>query len=82
MNYPILVGPLAEDSWRWCPCGAIAQQRYGLCRECQTVAVWRHETSRTMRRAIPSWTRARTAKARLFTRVASLLHLISGKAES
>jgi hypothetical protein len=80
--HPILVTVLAEDRRHRCPCGAVTKQRYCLCRECRAVAVWRQETSRTRRRAIPTWTRARTAKAWLFARVASLLHLISGKPES
>ncbi len=80
--HPILITALTDERRRRCPCGAVAQQRYGLCHECQAVAVWRKETVRTRHYAIPSWTRARTGKARLFTRVASLLHLVGGKAES
>jgi hypothetical protein len=79
--HPILVTALAEDPRRGCPCGAVARQRYGLCRECPAVAVWQ-ETRRTRRRAIPTWTRTRSVKAWLLARVASLLHLTSGKAES
>ena len=45
MNHPILVAALAEDRRRRCPCGAVAQQPYGLCRECQAVAVWRRKTA-------------------------------------
>ena len=82
MNHPILIAALAEDRRRRCPCGAVAQQPYGLCRECQAVAVWRRETARTSRRATPNWTHAGTAKARLFARVASLLQIISKGAES
>ncbi len=82
MNHPILAAAFAEERRRRCPCGAVAQERYGLCRECRAVAVWRQETSQTRRRAIPGWTRARTGQARLFAQVASLLHLIGGKAES
>jgi len=80
--YPILVTALAEDRRRRCPCGAVAQQRYGLCREYPAVAVWHQETCRARRRAIPTWTRAKSVKAWLLARVASLLHLTSGKAES
>ncbi len=82
MSHPVLAAALAEDRRRRCPCGAAAQQHYGLCRGCQAAAVWRQETSRTRRRAIADRTRARTEKAQLFARVAWLLHLISGKAES
>ena len=82
MNHPILIAALAEDRRRRCPCGAVAQQPYGLCRECQAVAVWRRETEQTRRRGAPDWTRAGTLKARLFARVASLLQIISKGAES
>ncbi len=80
--HPILITALAEDRRRRCPCGAVAQQSYGLCRACRAVAVWRQETSQTRGRAILGWTRAKAGKARLFARVASLLQLASGKAES
>jgi hypothetical protein len=82
MNHPILIAALVEDRHRRCPCGVVAQQCYGLCRECQAVAVWQHETTRTSRHATPSWTHAGTGKARLFARVASLLRVIGKGAES
>ena len=82
MSHPILVSALAEDRRRFCPCVAAVQQRYGLCRECRAVAVWRHETEQTRRHGAPNWTRARPLKARLLTRVASLLQIISKGAES
>jgi len=82
MNHPILVVALVEDRQRRCPCGAVAQHCYGLCRECRAVAAWQQETGRTRYHTMPSWTPGGTGKARLFARVASLLHLIGGKAES
>jgi hypothetical protein len=82
MIHPILVAALAEDRPRWCPCGAAAQQRYGLCRECRDVAVWRCETEQTRRHGAPNWTRARTLTARHLARVTSLLQVISKGAES
>jgi hypothetical protein len=80
--HPILVAALAEERRRRCPCGAVAQQPYGLCHECQAVAVWRRKTERTRRRGAPDWTRAGTLKARLLARVASLLQIIDKGAES
>jgi hypothetical protein len=80
--HPIFIAAPAEDRHRQCPCGGVTQQRYGLCRECQAVAVWQHKTTRTSRRATPSWTHAGTGKALLFARVASLLQIISKGAES
>lgn len=77
MSHPILVAALAEDRRHCCPCGAAAQQRYGLCRECRAVAVWRRETEQTRRHGALNWTRAGTLKARLLARLASLLQTIS-----
>jgi hypothetical protein len=82
MNHQILVAALAEDRRRRCPCGAVAQQPYGLCRECQAVTVWRRETKRTRRRGAPSWMRTGSLKARLLARVASLLQTIGKRVES
>jgi hypothetical protein len=82
MSHPILVAALAEDRPRWCPCGAAAQQRDGLCRECQAVAVWRCETEQTRRHGAPNWTRAGALKVRLLALVTSLLQVISKGAES
>jgi hypothetical protein len=81
MNHPIPVAALAEDRRRRCPCGAVPQQPYGLCRECHATAVWRHKTERASRNAATHWTHARTARAWL-ARVASLLQVISKGAES
>ena len=63
MNHQILVAALAEDRRRRCPCGAVAQQPYGLCREYQAVAGWRRETKRTRRRGDPNWTHTGTLKS-------------------
>jgi len=82
MSHPILIAALAEDRRRWCPCEAAAQQRYGLCRTCRTVAVWRCETEQTRRHGAPNWTPARTLIARLLALVTSLLQIISKGAES
>jgi hypothetical protein len=82
MSHPILVAGLAEDRRRWCPCGATAQQRCVLCRECRAVAVWRRETEQARRHGAPDWRRAGTLKARLFARVASLLQIIGKGAEN
>jgi hypothetical protein len=82
MTHPILIAALVEDRRHRCPCGTFAQQPYGLYRECQVVAAWPRETTRTSRRANPSRTHAGTGKAHLFARVASLLQIIGKGAES
>jgi hypothetical protein len=82
MNHPILIAALVEDRCRRCPCGAVARPPYGLCRECQAVALWRRESERTRHRGAPTWTPVRTLKARLLAQAASLLQIISKGAES
>jgi hypothetical protein len=82
MNHPILITALVEDRRRWCPCGAVGQQPYGSCCECQAAVTWRRETTRTSRRATTSRMHARTPKARLFARVTSLLRIIGNGVES
>ena len=81
MSHPILIAALAEDRRRWCPCGAAAQQRYGLCHECRAVAVSCLETEQARLHGAPNWTRARARKTRLLARVASLLQIIGKGAE-
>jgi hypothetical protein len=82
MNHPVLITALVEDRRRRCPCGTVASQTDGLCRECKVVVVWRRETERTRRRGAPNWTRARSLKSRLLAWVASLLQIIGKGAES
>jgi hypothetical protein len=80
--HPILITALAEDRRRRCPCGAVAQQRYGLCHECQVTAARQDTAALTRHRAIPSSTRAKATHVRFFAPVASLIRLSSRKAES
>jgi hypothetical protein len=81
MNHPILIAALVEDQRRGCPCGAVAAQSYGLCRACHAVAAWRRETQRTGCHEAANRTRPGNLKARLPTRVASLLQIIGKGAE-
>lgn len=82
MNHPILIAALVEDRHRRCPYGAVAQQAYGVCRECQAAAVWRREAGQSGRRVTLRLAHAGTGKARLFARVPSLLQIIGKGAES
>ena len=82
MNHPILIAVLVEDRRRRCSCGTATQQPHGLCRECQVAAVWQRETARSNCRTASRTTYARTRKAGLFTRVASLLQINGKGAES
>ena len=82
MSHPILVAALAAERRRRCPCGAAARQRYGLCRTCRDVAVWRHETEQTRHHGAANWTQAGALKDRLLALMTSLLRIISKGAES
>ena len=82
MSHPILIAALVEDRRRRCPCGAVAQQPYGLCRECRQPLSGVARPRRTRRHGAPDWARAGTLKARFFARVASLLQIIGKGAES
>ena len=82
MNHPILIGALVEEQRRGCPCGAVAPQASGLCRACQAVAAWRQQTQLTRRHEAANWRRAGNLKARLLTRVTSLLQIIGKGVES
>ena len=82
MNHPMLVAALTADRRRQCPCGAVTQRPGSLCRKCRAATTWRRETVRMRCRTNPSWTRDRTARARLLTWMASLLQSISKGAEN
>jgi hypothetical protein len=82
MNHPMLVAALAADHRRHCPCGAVTQRPSSLCRKCRAATTWPRETVRMSCRTNPSRTRDRTAKARFFTWIASLLQNISKGAEN
>jgi hypothetical protein len=50
MLYPDLAAVIHAEKKRQCPCGAIAEHRYGLCRKCQARAAWRRRNTATSRR--------------------------------
>jgi hypothetical protein len=78
MHYLITV--LAEDRRRQCPCGAVAEQPYGLCRKCHARMIWRRKTTRATRRAARR--QAAGHGARLLACAMSLLRTASKGAES
>ena len=74
--HPILVAALAEDQHRRCPCGAVTQQPYRLCRSCrrQRLEMQDHATAPSRRSPL----NARLFRnAPPFARVLSLLQSIS-----
>jgi hypothetical protein len=71
---------LADQRRRQCPCGAVADRPFGLCRKCQNRNAWRRKTTAGRRKA----TRRRLADgarnvARLLVGVlTALLTMING----
>lgn len=78
MHY--LITRLAEDRRRHCPCGAVAEHSYGLCRKCQARMLWRRKTTRKSRRAARHLTVRHGA--RLLADAMSLLRTTSKGVES
>jgi hypothetical protein len=74
--HPILVAALADDRHRRCPCGAVPQQSYRLCRGChrQCLAMQDHATAPPRRS--PLTTRL-FRNAQPFARMLSLLQSTS-----
>lgn len=52
MHNPYLLAALAEDRRRQCPCGAMAERSFGLCRKCQARGAWRRRTTSRRRQAV------------------------------
>jgi hypothetical protein len=75
MHHPHLIAVLAQDQRRQCPCGAVADRPYSLCRKCQARVAWRRKAMRTRRRAA-RWAVARYG-ARFWADTLSLLQINS-----
>jgi hypothetical protein len=74
--HPTLVPLLTEDRHRQnCPCGAVAERPYGLCRKCHARMTWRRRTVDTAHRAARRQRRGRSARelARMLTLAASIV---------
>ena len=56
---------LADQRRRQCPCGAVADRPFGLCRKCQDRKSWRRKTESTHRR----FTHRKTARGQIGRRV-------------
>ena len=51
MHNLALIVVLAEQRRRQCPCGAVAERPYGLCRKCQDRLAWRRRSNAKRRRS-------------------------------
>ena len=56
---------LADQRRRQCPCGAVADRPFGLCRKCQDRKSWRRKTESTHRKS----THRKTGRRRIARRV-------------
>jgi hypothetical protein len=73
--HPDPTAALAAEERRHCPCGAVAESAYGLCRKCHARTAWHRKVTRARRREARRLTgrRART----LVRLLAETLALIS-----
>jgi hypothetical protein len=69
MHHPDLLAALAQDKVRQCPCGAVADRPFGLCRKCQARGAWRRKTHSRHRQA---------ARGRLGHRIRHIARLLVG----
>lgn len=59
MHHPYPIAALIEDRSRICPCGAVAERPWTLCRKCSARAAWRRKNARkTTRKATQTSRRA------------------------
>ena len=73
MHNLALIVALAAQRRRQCPCGAVSERPFGICRKCQARNAWRRKTATPRRKA----TRGRSARrvhdgARLLADVVAL----------
>jgi hypothetical protein len=72
---------LADQRRRQCPCGAVADRPFGLCRKCQDRNAWRRKNT-TRRKATRRRIASRTRHiARFLVGVLTVLPLISNGLE-
>jgi hypothetical protein len=65
MHPTTLVPLLTEERHRQtCPCGAVSEHPYGLCRKCHGRMTWRRRTTDNARRAARRQRRGRSARER------------------
>jgi len=55
MHNLALIVILAEQRRRQCPCGAVADRPFGLCRKCQDRNAWRRKTTSSRRKTARRW---------------------------
>jgi hypothetical protein len=76
MQHPDLLAALAEDRRRQCPCGAMAEEAFGLCRKCHARFAWRRKTASRRHQAARKRVGRRVRRvARLLTGTTSLLSI-------
>jgi hypothetical protein len=63
--HPTLVPLLTEDRHRQaCPCGAVSEHPYGLCRKCHARMTWRRRITDSAHRGARRQRRGRSARER------------------
>lgn len=76
--HPEIRAALARDQHRRCPCGAVAERPWALCRKCQARMAWRRRNDATSRRTARRITRRQARHgARLLTSTLALLRIVA-----
>ena len=65
---------LAETRRRQCPCGAVPDRPFGLCRKCQDRKAWRRKTTAPRRKTGRRGFARRVHRAALFLLGTSTMH--------
>jgi hypothetical protein len=65
---------LADQRRRQCPCGAVADRPFGLCRKCHDRNAWRRKTTSTHRKT----THRKSARRRIGRRVHDIGEFLVG----
>lgn len=81
--HPDLIAALAEYRRKSCPCGAVADPSWGLCRKCIARITWRRRARRPHRRAIRRHVgRQALGKMGIFALTASIVRAIGKGVEN
>lgn len=81
--HPEIIAALANERHRQCPCGAVAERPWTLCRKCHARVAWRRRNDGTSRRAARRIARRQARHgARLLAGALALLSITSKGAEN
>jgi hypothetical protein len=81
--HPQIIAALANERQRQCPCGAVADRPWTLCRKCHARMAWRRRNDGTSRRAARRLARRQTRDgSRLLAGALAVLRIVGKGVES